>query len=244
MVDIALVSGDLADMPLELCHSAPPEETRDQHMLLDKVLEEFSPLASKVYYVPGNHDAITTFSTEGQDTDTSPCNVHMRRVTIAPNLELLGLGGSVPGFRKGQKVWDGFPYLTDQEYSDDLSQLLDPVFGTQTLKETDAVIFMTHSGPEHCSTTISHVDPRSPIICGSQSLYTALCKEELQHHVILNVHGHTHEASGQVTIGNTTVINPGALMDGNFGLYTLQQTNKIPGWRLSSVSLHKLSDED
>ncbi len=53
-VDIALVSGDLADMPLELCHSAPPEETRDQHMLLDKVLEEFSPLASKVYYVPGN----------------------------------------------------------------------------------------------------------------------------------------------------------------------------------------------
>ncbi len=97
------------------------------------------------------HDAITTFSTEGQDTDTSPCNVHMRRVTIAPNLELLALGGSVPGFRKGQKVWDGFPYLTDKGYSDDLSQLLDPVFGTGMLKETDAVILMTHSGPEHCS---------------------------------------------------------------------------------------------
>ena len=41
--------------------------------------------------------------------------------------------------------------MTDQGYSDDLSQLLDPVFGTGTLKETDAVILMTHSGPEHCS---------------------------------------------------------------------------------------------
>ncbi len=61
-VDIALVSGDLADMPLELCHSAPPEETKAQHMLLDKVLEAFSPLASKVYYVPGNVSGVLSYS--------------------------------------------------------------------------------------------------------------------------------------------------------------------------------------
>ena len=53
-MDVVLLSGDLADMPLELCYTAPPDEVRAQHMLLDKVLEEFVPLASKVYYIPGN----------------------------------------------------------------------------------------------------------------------------------------------------------------------------------------------
>lgn len=52
--DVGLVSGDIADMPLELCHCAPPEEVWAQHKLLDKVLEDITPLADKVYYIPGN----------------------------------------------------------------------------------------------------------------------------------------------------------------------------------------------
>lgn len=33
-----------------------------------------------------------------------------------------------------------------------------------------------------------------------------------QRHVIMNIHGHTHDASGRVRIGNITVLNPGALV--------------------------------
>jgi len=48
------LSGDLADMPLELCYTAPPDETRAQHLLLEKILEEFEPVCDKLYYIPGN----------------------------------------------------------------------------------------------------------------------------------------------------------------------------------------------
>ena len=97
------------------------------------------------------HDAITTFNTEGQDTDTSPINLHMRKVTVAPNLQLLGLGGSVPGFRRGEKIWDGFPYRTDDEYNTDLSKLIQPLLEGSKFRASDAVILMTHVGPHHSS---------------------------------------------------------------------------------------------
>lgn len=116
------------------------------------------------------HDAITTFNTEGQTTDSNPCNVHLQHITVAPNLELLGMGGSVPGFRNGQKVWDGFPYATDQEYGKDLSQLVDPVFGNGKLKETDAVILMTHGGPDHCSKCMDTL--RIHAVCSPSTLST------------------------------------------------------------------------
>ena len=82
--------------------------------------------------------------------DDFPCNIHLKKVTLAPKLHLLGLGGSVPGYRHGQHHWDGFPYTSDEEMAKDLKQLLDPVFydNSTPLKPDDAVVFMTHVGPD------------------------------------------------------------------------------------------------
>jgi len=62
-----------------------------------------------------------------------------------------------------------------------------------------------------------------------------------QRHVIMNIHGHTHDASGRVRIGNITVLNPGALVEGNFAIYTLESSGKsTQKWELSSTCFYKL----
>ena len=94
------------------------------------------------------HDAISTFKTE-----ESPCNVHMKQVCIAPNLHLFGIGGSVPVYKDGKHLWDGFPYRTEEEYAKDITKLLDDGFISESssLTPQDAVILMTHSGPDKIS---------------------------------------------------------------------------------------------
>ena len=69
---------------------------------------------------------------------------------MVPGLHLLGIGGSVPGYMNGQHHWDGYPYAKDENMAKDLNKLLEPVFydDSSTLKPEDAVIFMTHCGPD------------------------------------------------------------------------------------------------
>ena len=77
----------------------------------------------------------------------------MRQVCIAPNLHLFGIGGSIPGYQEGKHLWDGFPYKTEAEYAKDLTKLLDDGFISESssLTPQDAVILMTHSGPDKSS---------------------------------------------------------------------------------------------
>ena len=101
------------------------------------------------------HDVLPVFKV-GEDSPPLvpsnppfPCNMHMKRTTIAPNLHLLGLGGSVPGYQGGEMIWEGFPYRNYSEMDSDVHKLLDPVFfeDTSCLAANDAVILMTHVGP-------------------------------------------------------------------------------------------------
>ena len=41
--------------------------------------------------------------------------------------------------------------------------------------------------------------------------------------IFLNIHGHTHEGAGECKLGNTTIINPGALKEGKFAILTLKR---------------------
>ena len=110
--------------------------------------------ASVLYYsVYLQHDAPVTFETENLSTDEFPCNVHLKKVTMAPRLHLLGIGGSVPGYLHGQQHWEGYPYTKDEDMAKDLNKLLGPVFydDLAALKPEDAVVFMTHCGPEQSS---------------------------------------------------------------------------------------------
>ena len=86
----------------------------------------------------------------------SPVNVHLRCVRIAPGLHLVGAGGSVPGYRNGTQCWNSFPYPNDDAFAADLAKVVDPVFMEEgTLGPTDAVIMMTHNGPDQSSESIS-----------------------------------------------------------------------------------------
>ena len=115
---------------------------------------------------------ITTYQTDTTNTGTSPCNVHLRQVGVAPNLHLLGAGGSIPGFRHGKQCWGSFPYASDQEFAKDLTRVLDPFFFPETsssLGKQDAVILMTHNGPDQSSMC------DTVIICSIHSLILYLC---------------------------------------------------------------------
>ncbi len=51
---MVLLSGDLANCPMEKMSSLTPQEMAEQHGLLEKVVNEFIPVAKRVYFIPGN----------------------------------------------------------------------------------------------------------------------------------------------------------------------------------------------
>lgn len=142
---------------------------------------------------------LSTYTTG--DSQEAPLNVHLRCVHVAPQLLLVGAGGSVPGYRNGAQCWDSFPYPDDNAFAADLAKVMDPVFREEgTLGPTDAVILMTHNGPDqssevdliqtsslpdcyysssHTGTTLARADPPNPVTSGSAALYTQLASKEL-----------------------------------------------------------------
>lgn len=71
---------------------------------------------------------------------------------MAPNLIVLGLGGSIPSFTpEGQPVWEGFPYDSDEKFGEDVRQLLDAVIADEAMSPKDTYILMTHNGPSNSS---------------------------------------------------------------------------------------------
>ena len=54
-MDIVLLSGDIANVPVECYGNGGPQEVFDEHRQhLEKIVHEFLPIATKVYYIPGN----------------------------------------------------------------------------------------------------------------------------------------------------------------------------------------------
>ena len=54
-VDIVLLSGDFANIPVECYANNGPQEVFDEHRQhLENIVHSFAPIAPKVYYIPGN----------------------------------------------------------------------------------------------------------------------------------------------------------------------------------------------
>ena len=56
-VDVVLISGDVANVPLDQYHTAPKELLQEHHDILVRIATDFVPVAEKVYFVPGNVSA-------------------------------------------------------------------------------------------------------------------------------------------------------------------------------------------
>ena len=59
-----------------------------------------------------------------------------------------------------------------------------------------------------------------------------------QYKPILVVTGHIHESKGVDKIGETTVLNPGALLEGSYSVVTL--TKDGHQWKVDSVELKSI----
>ena len=53
-MDLVLVSGDIANMTMDVNDKATAEEVAHHHQNLEEVVEKFTAISNKVYFIPGN----------------------------------------------------------------------------------------------------------------------------------------------------------------------------------------------
>ena len=53
-VDIILISGDIADIPVESYHTASKELLKEHHENVERITADFLSVSEKVYFIPGN----------------------------------------------------------------------------------------------------------------------------------------------------------------------------------------------
>ncbi len=188
-----------------------------------------------VFFIPGNHDApVSMREPKKRRFGARAVNLHDEaRVPLADGLVMAGLGGSVPAYSNGYIVWAGFPF-TEHQFGERLDALWSRT--AAQLQGDEQVLLATHVGPAEVSTTISLKEPGAPIDSGSTNLRRLLNDELLQRRVLVDVHGHTHDASGSARVGRVTVVNPGALLEGR---YATVEVRRAEGgkWTVHSVTL-------
>ena len=65
-IDIVLLSGDIANVPFELYHTAPQELLKEHHDHLEQITSGFLSVADKVFFVPGNVCSLLFYYPTGQ----------------------------------------------------------------------------------------------------------------------------------------------------------------------------------
>ena len=198
-----------------------------------KFLEFFSV---PILYIPGNHDSPTLFTNDSFSLTPYSTNIHLKNYMIAEDLQIVGLGGSLPGYIANQdgimiQVWESYPY-DEKSFEADLNPLI-----KKFCKKELQTILVTHNGPSISSTTvdISEFHLEQPVQSGSKYLSSVLKNKDLN--ILANLHGHTHAGCGRTNIASTQIINPGSLMDGNFGMLKLYKDSNEKRWLIQSLEL-------
>lgn len=57
----------------------------------------------------------------------------------------------MPSYQEGKKLWEGFPYNSDDEFGKDLAKVLEPVVHQEHIPPAESYILMTHDGPNKSS---------------------------------------------------------------------------------------------
>ncbi len=97
--------------------------------------------------------------------------------------------------------------------------------------EWNNLIVISHNPPK---------DTKVDMITSGLHVGSALYREFLEtYQPLLAVSGHVHEATAVDTIGKTTVINPGPLMEGCYAVVDIQK--KDGAWAVTTASLKKLN---
>jgi Predicted phosphoesterases, related to the Icc protein len=215
-----------------------PNAEINQYEKVSNILSFLEFASVPIYYIPGNHDAAGFFKETPTLTQHSKC-IHKASVKIADGLQIVGLGGSGPAYLeksgKNELYWEGYPYTTDNDFSEDLKAVLE-----KFCNENTQTILFTHWGPYLSSTTVDTVDhPELPVFSGSKVLSQAL--REKHWNILCNLHGHTHAGVGRTNSGQVQIINPGSLHWGDFGILYLERSNVTNKWVIKKTEFINLN---
>ncbi|CAD8176796.1 unnamed protein product [Paramecium octaurelia] len=204
--DAVFLLGDF----LNLQHQQGEDSELDK---LRKLLSPFKSFGCPIYFIPGNHDSDELLY--DKYLEEGFINIHKKSLQIRDDLWIVGLGGSIPGYNKQGLIWQGYPYKSDEEYSQDLEKLKLPKEGK--------IILITHIGPALSQTTISSENGWDDVIKSGSDSQSNLIKNKKN--IILNVHGHTHDGVGSRMMNQCKVVNVGPLLYGNYCIIRI--SNKV-----------------
>ena len=177
-------------------------------------LEKLCSMHDSIYAVIGNCDE-PAFLDELDKRDISV----EKTLTSLDGLSIAGSGG-------GSKFTGTTPFeRTDEELLSDF----DMVTG-QGEGEWGNLIAIMHNPPKDtaCDTISGGVHVGSPLLRKFIEDYKPLAV----------ITGHIHESVGTDKIGNTVVVNPGALLEGNYAWLTVGKSGGK--WEVKQVDLKKL----
>eukprot|EP00026_Physarum_polycephalum_P014189 Phypoly_transcript_14677.p1 GENE.Phypoly_transcript_14677~~Phypoly_transcript_14677.p1 ORF type:complete len:287 (+),score=22.88 Phypoly_transcript_14677:112-972(+) len=243
-IDFIICSGDLTNF--DPANEHIPELVSACEGEMSSVISGLENVCGRVVYIPGNHDAKTTLvETQQSRLTMHSINLHYKCLRIAPDLVLVGLGGSLPGYKGDQQEWVGFPFQTEEQIKAALDTILrGPLAHSSSqgdcISEKDTVVLVSHVGPHDASTTVDQVIiDAEPIQSGSKALRSLLLEPAMQKRIMLNIHGHTHHALGMTRLGKMFILNPGSLRTGHFGILSLR---KLPEgrWQINGAEFHRL----
>lgn len=168
----------------------------------EEILNEISSFNIPVLAIPGNCDPINLY---GNIDNSKAINIHGRSVTIK-DIGICGFGGSNPT-----------PFNTPLEFEE--VEIYDQArTALETIRDHKVTLFVTHAPPYGTKTDVlpsgDHV--------GSEGLRRLI--EEFQPSV--NICGHIHEAKAIDEVGDTKVVNPGMVSEGNACIINIDDTDE------------------
>lgn len=124
-IDAIFCMGDFGDLTPG-CQD--PYQTASELGICSSNFVLMSNIASKLIYVPGNHDPIQLFAS-GNDEErpilsVTSVNAHKRWIHIVPGIVVCGLGGSGPAkIGQDEDPFFSFPYKSERDFEEQVSSL-------------------------------------------------------------------------------------------------------------------------
>jgi Icc-related predicted phosphoesterase len=251
--DYVFCCGDAIDVPIG---KNDVKEVTDEYVIkLKDIYTELAKLAP-ILWVPGNHEPGFYFKEDlKEEVIPNSFNLHKKIKKLDEKLYIVGLGGSIPimtgkrwkhdfvyfkelnletDFKYGGYPYNVFPnsfHKSDHLFINDLNDTID-----QAKKEGGddiQIVYLTHLGPLYTSTN-TIVENGEVLYLGSKKFGEKFLQED---NGFIIIHGHSHSAEGFVTLRtNKHIFNPGACMDGHYGIIELKKS-KEGIWGVSSSTI-------
>jgi Icc-related predicted phosphoesterase len=196
---------------------------------LELARDRLSNTGAQVVVIPGNDDPLSLDEVL-QGDEQVVFNADQRLITLSARIQVAGLGWSTPT-----------PWQTYREYQDNV--IAAALTDLLAMADNDLpLVLHVHvppygSGLDTCPVLDKQFRPMvgpggvltSPV--GSRAVYQAI----LEHHPILGLFGHVHEARGCVRIGDTVCVNPGSeYAHGRLlGFIGVIRRNRLADWLLT-----------